>query len=290
MAAQKFGGKWSLIKVEKVEEYLSRFTMALKDQRFRKVYIDAFAGTGSFAYVEGGLPLFSEQAASKERQGSATRATLVSPPFDHLYFIDTSEKLEELKGQLGASASGRATFLPGDANERVSEVCRTLTRKDRGVIFLDPFGMNLEWATLEAIRRTEILDVWYLFPLMGAARQAAREWTGLDASKANALTRVLGTEDWEKRFYELPSPSAPDLFDLAPVQPYPIRKMSVRGIDDFVRERLRDVFPYVAPHPLHLLGPKNAPLFSLFFAVSNPSERAWGLASRIAEGILRRRS
>ncbi len=50
--AQKFGGPWSLLKLEVVESYLKAFCTALKQQRFDLVYIDAFAGSGSFSYGE----------------------------------------------------------------------------------------------------------------------------------------------------------------------------------------------------------------------------------------------
>ncbi len=44
----EFGGLWTLIKLDVVEEYLNFFTTALKRQGFKLCYIDAFAGEGEY--------------------------------------------------------------------------------------------------------------------------------------------------------------------------------------------------------------------------------------------------
>lgn len=41
-----FGGEWTQKKLQVLEEYLERYNTALKNQPFRRIYIDAFAGTG----------------------------------------------------------------------------------------------------------------------------------------------------------------------------------------------------------------------------------------------------
>jgi hypothetical protein len=56
----------------------------------------------------------------------------------------------------------------------------------------------------------------------------------------------------------------------------------------FVKKRLESVFPLVLP-PRRLLGPRRAPLFSLFFAMANRSKTAQQRARPIAAHILRSR-
>ena len=34
----------------------------------------------------------------------------------------------------------------------------------RAVLFLDPYGMQVEWATIEAVAKTKAIDLWLLFP------------------------------------------------------------------------------------------------------------------------------
>ena len=42
----RFGGPWTIEKLDILEAYLDRYTTALKGQAFDLIYIDAFAGTG----------------------------------------------------------------------------------------------------------------------------------------------------------------------------------------------------------------------------------------------------
>jgi three-Cys-motif partner protein len=44
--AHRFGGDWTTEKLTILGGYLSAYTTALKKQKFKTGYIDAFAGTG----------------------------------------------------------------------------------------------------------------------------------------------------------------------------------------------------------------------------------------------------
>lgn len=60
---------------------------------------------------------------------------------------------------------------------------------------------------------------------------------------------------------------------------------------EFVSKRLKGLFPAVTePKVLYQGGdsknPSGAPLFALYFAASNPTPRAYGLAMKIAKDIL----
>jgi hypothetical protein len=56
-------------------------------------------------------------------------------------------------------------------------------------------------------------------------------------------------------------------------------------MEAFVRKRLESLFPSVLK-PKRLYGPTRAPMFSLFFAVSNPSSAAIKVANDIAQHLL----
>ena len=43
---QKFGGPWTVEKLNILSDYLNFYATALKKQPFKLIYIDAFAGTG----------------------------------------------------------------------------------------------------------------------------------------------------------------------------------------------------------------------------------------------------
>ena len=43
-----YGGEWTLKKLEIIYQYLDRYTTALKNQPFQLIYVDAFAGDGTW--------------------------------------------------------------------------------------------------------------------------------------------------------------------------------------------------------------------------------------------------
>ena len=66
------------------------------------------------------------------------------------------------------------------------------------------------------------------------------------------------------------------------------RTVNVDAIETFIDLRLKTVFPAVAK-PRCLLGPRNVPLFSLFFAVSNPTHSCHQSCADIAAFLLGRK-
>lgn len=275
-----FGGIWTLIKLEALEKYLVAFNTALSRQNFTRIYIDAFAGTGRCDITVDG--------EKTSVDGSARRALSANPPFDKYCFIELrAKKLAALKA-LEAEYPGKSIeVIRDDANAALKTLCEKYAwRNERAVLFLDPFGMHVEWTTLQAIAKTGAIDVWYLFPYSGLYRQAAKNADAMDSDKEESITRLLGTDEWRQVFYA------------------PKRQSSLFGGDDgdereadhhqmldFVSKRLKKLFPAVTdPKILYQAGdsknPSGAPLFALYFAASNPSPKAFGLATKIAKDVL----
>jgi len=283
---QQFGGPWSLVKLAALQAYLSAFANVMKNKSFKTVYIDAFAGSGDFIFDAGaGGPLFNPDQAPVVHAGSARRALETRPPFHRLYFIENRRKnIAALKTIIGPDA--RAEVVRGDANEELERIIESIDwRSSRGVIFLDPFGNSLKWSTLLSVAKAK-LDVWYLFPLAGVYRNAPIDKDKLTPEKRNAITRIVGTEEWEEAFYAPPTEAAATLFTLPASSER--RTLNVDGIESFVKRRLEMIFPAVEP-PLRLYGPTKAPFFSLFFAMTNKSLKAQQIAIPIARHILRQR-
>jgi three-Cys-motif partner protein len=180
----RFGGDWTQTKLDVLKDYLAAYTKALKDkptpaQPFRKAYIDAFAGTGSRAARErstssepGSLlfPDLAEPAPQKLLDGSAKLALQVEPRFDKYIFIERSpercEQLETLKQEFPTLADD-IDVQQGEANDVIQKLCAPLNawKSRRAVLFLDPYGMQVEWKTIEAVAATKAIDLWLLVPL-----------------------------------------------------------------------------------------------------------------------------
>jgi three-Cys-motif partner protein len=289
-APRRWGGPWTLVKLETLKKYLIAYTNALKNQPFRLIYIDAFAGTGTCDV--GDLDV---------HRGSASIALDVWPPFhEHIFIEQKAANCTQLQALLmrrqylavkdgdSEEAHPNAHVIPGDANEELARICaQTDWTSTRAVLFLDPFGMSVAWTTLQKIVATKAIDVWYLFPLNAVYRQLAHDLGAVDPDKRASLTRTLGTADWEREFYE--QARVADLFG---DERSPQRHADWRVIADSVTRRLRSTFVRVSePRLLYHTRPGStiprAPLFALYFAVSNPSPAAGALAFRIAEHILK---
>ena len=275
-----FGGVWTRIKLEALEKYLLAFNTALSKQSFTRLYIDAFAGTGRCDIKAHG--------GKKTIDGSARRALTVNPSFHKFFFIELRpKKLDALKAHSTEYPDKTIEVIQSDANAALKALCsQHQWDGERAVLFLDPFGMHVEWSTLEAIAKTGAIDVWYLFPYYGLYRQATKNADALDADKEASLTRVLGTPDWRQAFYAKNPQS--DLFGGSNGD---VREADHRQMLEFVSKRLQGLFPAVtAPKVLYQGGdsknPSGAPLFALYFAASNPAPKAYGLATKIAKDIL----
>ncbi len=274
-ASNRFGGAWTEDKLAVLREYLKFYTVALKD-RFDLIYIDTFAGTGRCQV---------RVSAKEERviDGSATIALDTDPPFERLHFIERRKIFaRELRHLIEKHPNGaRASLVVGDAAGALSGVLDEYKGKwgsTRGVLFLDPYGLQCTWAMLCEIAETKALDVFFLVSLSGLFRQAAVDEKGIDEGKAKRLTTFLGTDEWRRALYKNVQS---DLWGA----PQVTREPGYQDILLFVTDRMKERFPHVG-EPLLLRAPKKAPLYALFFAVSNPSSKARELAARVGKTIL----
>lgn len=278
--AHKFGGRWTLAKLTALRDYLTAYAIALKHQPFVLHYIDAFAGTGSYVPTKGD---------GMERLGSA-RIALAVPGFHEYHFIEMRPKRCRSLEALAARHSGqRIEILEGDANKHLASLCDGKPGRwkgSRAVLFLDPYGMQVEWQTLERIARTGAIDVWYLFPLSGVTRQLTRHEGKMDEDKRRSLDRVFGTGEWREAFYQL---SPPDLFGTEALE----RHADSEAISEWITGRLRTIFPVVEGPTILRKGSKQdpnggPPLFALYFLVASPSAKAQNCARDIGRGVMKK--
>ena len=284
--ADMFGGSWTEQKLDRVTRYLQAYTTALKNQRFRLVYIDAFAGTGYRAKRKAGVKargLFTVQEKDELAEGSARRALAVDPPFDEYIFIEKDsgrfEALERLVDDF-PQHHDRICCLNRDANEAVVEICdKTDWVANRAVLFLDPYGMQVEWSTLEAIAETGAIDVWLLFPIGVVHRLAPK--TGLKPAWSTLLDRAFGDEKWRDVIYKTEQYS-----DLLGTHDRPKRGTN-EDIENYLRSRLETIFRgKVSEHAMPLRNKRGSCMFLLMFASGNPRPNAHSLAHKIAGYIL----
>ncbi len=220
-------------------------------------------------------------------EGSALRAIAARPQFDRYIFIEKHEPtLNNLRSAVESADRmiiPKCSFVHADANEelrRLPDAFRLGGK--RAVLFLDPFGAEVDWATLESLAQVPVFDVWYLFPTMFVQRAIRKDGCILETCESR-LDRVLGDCDWRDWFVR-PVPSN-DLFEVGERFE---SAANPEAIEQFVNERLNQIFPGgTGDNAVRLRNSKNSTMFSLFFSMSNPDPRARALAMKIANHILR---
>jgi three-Cys-motif partner protein len=286
-----FGGDWTEEKLARLEKYLPAYAKIFKSRRYKYAYIDAFAGSG---YREqqrkqaSSIPdLWVEDPDDRGRSfiaGSAVVAMRSEPAFQSYIFIERdAAALAKLEGVLRKDFPERislAKFETGDANAVLKRLCKRDWSQHRAVLFLDPYGMEVELSTMEAIARTQAIDVWILFPAgIGVNRQLPLDGE-VPPWARTAFDRLFGTPSWYDRFYAKHSTS--DMFGAADR----VQKIgSSNEIVAYYGERLKEIFPHVASNPLILCNSNNAPMFALFFAAAHPKYGA--TAMKIAQDVLK---
>jgi three-Cys-motif partner protein len=295
MTDHRFGGPWTEEKLARLKMYLSAymriFTKNPRAAYFKAVYVDAFAGTGSRmgpGVAEEAEPLFDpggDSDAEALRKGSPQIALETEPPFAQYIFVEQNpehaQTLERLRDMFPA-LSPRVTVVSEDANLYLRRWCQdTDWKRTRAIVFLDPYGMQVEWATIAAMGSTRAIDLWVLFPLGVGVNRLLRKDRPPEGPWASRLTKIFGTEGWREAFYRESAQAS--LFGGS--QEY-VKDADFGSISRYWMARLKTVFSEVAPNPLPLRNSRNIPIYLLSFAAANP--KGAKTAVRIAQDILAR--
>ena len=272
-----FGGPWTQEKLDILRRYLDAYTTALKNRPFRLIYLDAFAGPGLWSSRSGNERAYDD---FRELHEGSPRIALgiQDKPFDRLIFIEKDPNRYESLNRLHSEFSNRDIKIYNeDANDVLPRFCDTLGPMDRAVVFLDPFATQVSWTIVENLANTQKVDCWILFPLSAIARMMPTAQEPLPELAAQ-LDRIFGgCKHWQHLYS--PPRQLPLLDDS--------RQERTGGSDriaDHYRARLESVFAKVAPSDREFRNSKNAPMFRLFFAASNPTGAT--IAVRIAKHIL----
>ena len=272
-----FGGEWTTQKLAILEDYLDAYTTALKHQKFRLMYIDAFAGTGTIEIRHRSLFGDPEQEFLK---GSARRALEIEDRrFDEYIFIERDRKRCEALSHLERDYPGRSIDIrEADANEFLQNHGFRRTGW-RGVLFLDPFATQVEWRTIERIAELQTFDTWILFPVSAISRLLPKTKDPESVSPAwkARLTRIYGDESW-RGLYEAQG----TLFGGDRVK----RQSGVEGLVAIYKNNLRRAFGRRFLEQSALLkNSRGSPLFEFMFCAGNP--KGTTIAQRIAGHLLR---
>ena len=297
---RSWGGSWTEQKLDTFESYVRAYLTIMNTYRekfhWKLIYFDGFAGSGVRTVEEKeeesqkALELFGdEQIESKDLsvyQGAAERVVRLEekmPGFDFYYFIDKEEEnCTRLELKLSKyPTKGIRQFRPGDANEQTRMLADALKRDNRlkALCFLDPFGMSIEWDTIEAIAGKSV-DLWILLP-SGVIINRLLQRNG-ELMYPEKLERFFGMSKEEIHRWFYTSKTETDLFE-GTRKWYEKKNNAIQRIAELYCERLGELFPFVTPKPLVMVNNHNVPIFHFVCASYNQT------AVKIAQQIIDKR-
>jgi three-Cys-motif partner protein len=298
-----FGGDWTKQKIDTfvayVESYLTILNAHKRKNKWKTIYFDGFAGTGEIVKKKkkkksskaaiSAVSIFSliqddltaEQDIQKVYEGAALRVFTMPPPFrfDFYCFVEMNKKKCEILDQRLSAVEieerGVYEVRPDDCNSQLLKLSDLLKKKQgyASLIFLDPFGMQLSWSTIEQLKGTRS-DVWILVPSgVGVNRL-------LDCAKELKSVHVLESffgmtkTEIEEVFYKKPEIDSTQIsmFDglgLEPIESNTEKiKDPINRIAEIYCEKMATVWEHVSK-PLPLLNKNGLPIFHFVFASNN---------------------
>jgi three-Cys-motif partner protein len=99
--------------------------------------------------------------------------------FEKYIFIERSAErcleLEKMKQEFPELAAD-IDVRQGDANEVIQQLCAPIDgwKSRRAVLFLDPYGMQVDWETIQNVAATKAIDLWLLVRTSCASPSAMR--------------------------------------------------------------------------------------------------------------------
>jgi three-Cys-motif partner protein len=296
MEAQSFGDKHTVQKLETVQRYLQAYVTALKSQPFKLLYVDACAGSGSSVpkgaldvAESGQVPLEGFTSAVTDTDeiivGSAIRALGVNPPF-HRYLLNDVKQSNVTALQNAVRAdfphlADRVELTRLDANEMLRQLCKSQNwRETRAVVFLDPFGLQINYETLQLLGQTRAIDLWYLVPVFAMYRQVSGDGQ-INLDGGPRVDAALGTTVW--RDVAVVEEASMDLFNQPQFRSK--RAVDVAWFEQVAKQRLGEAFGGRVLNETLPLGRNGIQEFSLMFAWANPGEKA-KLAAKLAKAVL----
>ena len=197
------------------------YTTILRKQRFRGYfYIDAFAGPSNLKLrdepeedpaqqylLEPSDYESDDEGRAEYLKGSPRVALQIKHPFTHYVFIELNSKrvrqLEELTVE-ARKAGPKVYVRQRDCNEYLTEFLqesREHWRNWRGVVFLDPFGMQVPWNTVAELGRTGAIEVFINFPVGMAIQRLLKKNGQFSPNERAKLDSYFGTDEWFDLLY-----------------------------------------------------------------------------------------
>ena len=282
----EWGGPWTEKKLEAFSKYVwSYLTIMKKFPYWKTIYFDGFAGSGArkrHTNTDLMQQLKITEEEEKTYKGAAERVLgLKELGFDFYYFIDKQDaSLNKLKAKLDEKFKDKTiVYRSGDANHQITELAKALRTRDyAALVFLDPFGMQIDWSSIAELKGTRS-DVWILVPTGVIVNRLLDRAGKLEFSDKLQSFFGLSIEEIKAHFYE--EKKVQTLFGEEEI----ITKVSqpIEKIARLYAERMKTIWKHVTEEPLVLKNRNGSPIFHFVFASNKPN--AMKIAKQIIKSI-----
>jgi three-Cys-motif partner protein len=255
-------GQWVAEKLDYLERYIAIFENSMFSKPWRaRHYIDLFAGPGKCVVPE----------RATTYPGSPLLALTTAHPFTGYFFVDLdSDNIAALKQRCSASPHfDRVRFAVGDSNRVVREIVDHIKAIDSqrlsgkwsslNLAFLDPAGIDLEWATVAALAEPFTMDLIIHYPQGGLNRSMGRAYRSARPTKVDLF---FGGPEWRDIYAG--SVGRPSGCDHRPLMDLYKQKLQALGYQEVFRD------DEIGDEPLMRNAEKNAPLYRLLLASKHP--------------------
>ena len=214
-------GPWAQEKLECLRKYLQAYTTILSNQQWCRgyFYIDAFAGPGTLRIrrqktddsaqellLDGSAHAGQDPGKAEYISGSPRVALELKNPFTDYIFIEIDgERLRQLKAlkQEYESENRRIHLREQDCNDYLRELLgKNQWTQWRGVVFLDPFGMQVPWDTIVEIGKTKAIEILINFPVGMAIQRLLKKNGQFTPKERSKIDQYFGTAEWYEKLYK----------------------------------------------------------------------------------------
>lgn len=285
-------GPWARDKLDRLQKYLSAYTRIMAKQPWAQgyVYVDAFAGPGrarvrpirsddpTYDIFESGEDLRKDEEARQVLDGSPRMALQIEHPFTHYVFLERDPERAEILKRIQHEYKDRRNIVVGSGdcnnylNDKLINNPQINWKKWRGVVFLDPFGMQVPWVTIAGLAKTRAIEVFLNFPVGMSIQRLLRRDGKFTDKQLRKLNDYFGDPGW----FEIVYTKSIGLFGASQSKAGDAEQRLVK----WYRERLGNAFGYVSDAYL-IKNSHGGHLYFLIFAGPNQA------GAKIANDILR---
>lgn len=266
-------GKWSEDKLDLLAKYLKAYSDIMNKQKTPNnptgrawlqayYYIDAFAGS---------ITPKSKEDEQRYIKGSPLRALQTKPRFDGYWFIDLSprriERVERLREEF---PNCTIEIRQGNCNEVLrNDIIPQLpySSNQRAFVFLDPYGLQVDWDTVKKLANTRTCDLFINFSVMGVTRLLPRDRSP-SPEVVERLSKVMGSTDWLELIYRKPEVTQLNLFGNQEESSLSRDTIPAEWLASLYTEQLRSIFRHVS-RPILMRNSTNSALYALCIASYN---------------------